>query len=314
MTDPRSFFPADRFGEVRDIVPIAVGLSGAASYAVTTSRGSFVLRIQGDDRATWRRAVAMQQLAAEHGVAPPLELIDEAQAASVSVKVEGVPLGAALAEPAVRPAALADLVQRVVALHATPASAVPDFVLDAPSLAEDIWRAQVRRPGFPAWAASFGQRLAAATAVLARDPRRVVSHGDLHPANVLWDGARTWLLDWERAGLAHPHADLATLTTFMNLPDAAAFALLAAQERVALDEVARQTFRAARQRVRIVYGAVFLRLAPDLTTAPIARREETPTLAECYERMRAGTLSSGNAEGQALIGAALLRQVEDGVR
>jgi aminoglycoside phosphotransferase (APT) family kinase protein len=312
MTDPRSFFPAALFGDVRELVRISVGLSGASSYAVTTSRGSFVLRVQGENRATWRRAVTMQRVAAEHGISPAVQLVDEAHAASVSVKVEGVPLGAALAQPAVRPAAIADLVQRVAALHAIPASAVPDFVVDAPSLAEDIWREQVRRPGFPAWAASFGERLSATTAVLARDPRRVVSHGDLHPANVLWDGARTWLLDWERAGLAHPYADLATLTMFMNLPAAAALALLATQERATLDDRAQQLFRAARERVRIVYDAVFLRLVPDLTAAPIAGREETPTLAQCYERMRAGSLSSSTAEGQALIGAALLQQVDLG--
>ncbi|MGA7124412.1 MAG: hypothetical protein WBY94_30200 [Polyangiaceae bacterium] len=61
-----------------------------------------------------------------------------------------------------------------------------------------------------------------------------------------------------------------------------------------------------------MYGAVFLRLVPDLTAAPIARREETSTLAQCYERVRAGTLSMSAAEGQALIGAALLQQVDLG--
>ena len=36
--------------------------------------------------------------------------------------------------------------------------------------------------------------------------------------------------DWERAGLSHPYADLATLENFLSLPDDAALALLAAQE------------------------------------------------------------------------------------
>ena len=146
--------------------------------------------------------------------------------------------------------------------------------------------------------------------MVASDPRKVFSHGDLHPANILWDGARVWLLDWERAGLLHPYSDLATLSNFMNLPEDGALALLEAQEGTAIGEEQQRMFRAARERSRIVYGAVFLSLVPDLTQFPLASREATPTLAQCYQRMAAGALSPSTAEGQALIGAGLLRQNE----
>lgn len=305
--DPRSFFPADRFGEVRDVLPISVGLSGAAVYSVATSRGEFVLRVHGGDRNTWANGVAMHRLAADHGIAPPLEFVDDARAATVSTKVSGMPLAAALAQPAVRPVALADLVKRLAALHAIPlaASTGPEFT---PAIAESFWRSQVTRPGFPGWAAPLGERLADACSVVASDPRKVFSHGDLHPANIAWDGARVWLLDWERAGLLHPYSDLATLSNFMNLPDDAALSLLEAQEGIPIGATEQQMVLAARERSRIVYGAVFLSLVPDLTLHPLASREGTPTLAQCYQRMAGGKLSPSTAEGQALIGAALFRQ------
>jgi aminoglycoside phosphotransferase (APT) family kinase protein len=307
--DPRSFFPAARFGDVRDVRPISVGLSGAAVYSVTTSTGEFVLRVQGEDRSAWANSVAMHRLAADHGIAPSLEFVDDARAATVSAKAPGMPFAAALAQPAVRPVALANLVKRLAALHAIPliASTGPKFT---PAFAESFWRSQVLRPGFPGWATSLGARLAEACSLVASDPRKVFSHGDLHPANILWDGARVWLLDWERAGLLHPYSDLATLSNFMNLPEDAALALLEAQEGTAIGEEEQRMFRAARERGRIIYGAVFLSLVPDLTQFPLASREATPTLTQCYQRMAAGTLSPSTAEGQAVIGAALLRQNE----
>ncbi len=307
--DPRTFFPAARFGDVRDVRPISVGLSGAAVYAVTTSRGDFVLRVHGENGSGWANSVAMHRLAADRGIAPSLEFVDDAGAATVSAKISGMPFAAALAQPSVRAVALADLVKRLAALHAIPltASTGPEFT---PAIAESLWRLQVTRPGFPGWAAPLGERLAQACSVVASDPRKVLSHGDLHPANIVWDGARVWLLDWERAGLLHPYSDLATLSNFVNLPDDAALALLAAQEGTAIGAEEQRMFRAARERSRIVYGAVFLSLVPDLTLFPIASQKGTPTLAECYRRMATGKLSPSTAEGQALIGAALFRQGE----
>jgi hypothetical protein len=65
---------------------------------------------------------------------------------------------------------------------------------------------------------------------------------------------------------------------------------------------------ALRDLSRIVYGSAFLRLVPDLTAIAFAGRDETPTLAECSLRLAAGALSPAVPSGQALLGAALLRQ------
>jgi hypothetical protein len=44
-----------------------------------------------------------------------------------------------------------------------------------------------------------------------RSSGRVICHGDLHRENLLWDGARCWLLDWEHGHLGDPLTDLADL-------------------------------------------------------------------------------------------------------
>ncbi|RZQ59732.1 aminoglycoside phosphotransferase family protein [Amycolatopsis suaedae] len=46
--------------------------------------------------------------------------------------------------------------------------------------------------------------LAAATA----DAPRVVTHGEPHPGNLLWNGDHAHLIDWDTAGLAPPERDL----------------------------------------------------------------------------------------------------------
>lgn len=303
----RDLFRAAHLGEVSDIATVTAGLSGAATYVVTTSTGAYVLKEHDRDQVAFRRATTTQRLAAAAEIAPPLVFVDAEHMASISAKIEGVPLAATLADPGVRPRALEDVVRRLRVLHALD---VPTDVAfpDVQSVVLEIWRSQTARPGFPSWALELGERLSETNAMLAADRRVTFGHGDLHPANILWDGARTWLVDWQRSGPTHPYGDLATLSNFLLLPEAAAVDLLAAQEKMPeLDERSRGMFRAARLRSRIVYGAAFLQLVPDLTTVPIGDREAVPTLADCYRQMAAGELRIGTPQGQAAIGAALLK-------
>jgi aminoglycoside phosphotransferase (APT) family kinase protein len=305
------FFPPARFGAVREIVPLTAGLSGAGVHSVATETGRFVLRTRRSGASDWEEQIGLERIAADHGIAPAVVHVDEAGSAAVSVWVEGIPFGAAMARPDLRPAALRDLMDRLARLHGIPTEGMAPR--DPIGLARSIWDEQARRPGFPSWATPLGERIAAAGEALARDPRRVFSHNDLHPINLIWDGSRVWIVDWERAGLAHPYSDLATFANFLNLADDDALGLLALQERGAIDPGQRSTFVALREFSSVVYGAVFLRLVPDLTGVRFSSSAETPTLADCYGRMRAGTLDVKSPSGQALVAAALLRQVSDRV-
>ena len=47
--------------------------------------------------------------------------------------------------------------------------------------------------------------------------RPVLCHNDLLPANLIDDGERLWLIDWEYAGAGHPLFDLAHASTTTNL-------------------------------------------------------------------------------------------------
>ena len=308
--DPRSFFPPARFGEVREVVTITEGLSGAAVYSVRTETGHFVLRIQDPSkRASWSRMILMQRLAAEHGIAPELLLVDDERLATVSVKISGAHLGLAASQPSSQRAVFASLCEMLAKLHALP---IPDKCAGEDSVAEAraIWSAQRDRPGFPGWVAEFDDRFRHACSVVDNDPKRVLGHNDLNPVNGIWDGNRVWLVDWERAGPAHPYVDVASLATFLMLPDDVALSLLSMQEGTTIVEGEREVFRVVRDYARLVYGAVFLRLVPDLTQVDIGTRERALPLGDCYLRIMSGALDPRSPAGQAMLGTALFRQCE----
>ena len=52
-----------------------------------------------------------------------------------------------------------------------------------------------------------------------RSSRRSVIHADVLPENVIDDGSRLWLVDWEYAGAGEPAVDLAIMTMNFDLSD-----------------------------------------------------------------------------------------------
>jgi aminoglycoside phosphotransferase (APT) family kinase protein len=246
-----------------------------------------------------------QRLAAEQRIAPAVILADEAAGAMISEKIEGVPFGMALAQADIRPRALRNLSETLSRLHTIPAPDLPPFDL---SLGQALWDEQSRRLGFPTWAAPLGAFIIAGNAALASDERRVLSHNDVNPMNLLWDGLQVWIVDWESAALAHPYLDLATFATFATFSDDEAIDLLAIQEGSAINSEQRTTFVSLRNLARVLYGAVLFSLIPDLAEIDFKSRDETPTLPECYVRFANGELDPRTSVGKALLGAAILRQ------
>jgi aminoglycoside phosphotransferase (APT) family kinase protein len=284
-----------------------MGLSGAGVYGVTSSRGEYILRVQSAraPKAFWAQQLLIWRRAAERGVAPAIVHVDEAHGAVISKRVSGGPLPAVLSDPSVRGNAIADVVRQLRATHEIDPADVGER--DGIEYARLMWEDQRGRPGFPAWAGDIGDTLDAIAAVVGRDSRRVVSHNDVTPSNVLWDGTRTWLVDWEVAGLNHPYYDLAAFVSFLDLGADAAHALLQMQEQSPLDDAARATFAALRRLVVLALGCVFLSLVPDLTERTADRRSDAPTLAACYAEMRTGALDLQMPTGRAAFGLAFLR-------
>ena len=309
--DVLKYFPTDRFGAVIDVTPLSPGLSGSGVYAVTTADGDYVLRVHShNEEGGWERQLAGQRLAAEAGVAPRLVLVDEAARATVSVKVKGSRFSATVMQPGSRAQALVSLVDQLTALHAAPTTGL--VALDPAQITCSLWDVAAARQGFPAWARPLGESLGTVAAALARDPRRVLSHNDVNPTNLLWDGSRVWFVDFEASGLNHPYFDLAAADVFLRFSDEEAFQLLERQVGAELTPAQRQVFESLRQLARILFGLIFLRPIPDLGVLPQEPLAATPTLRDCYRMIGEGTLDLQSPRGKGLVGLAILRRAVEG--
>jgi aminoglycoside phosphotransferase (APT) family kinase protein len=300
------FLPEDRVGVVERFEPITHGLSGAGVYAVTTSRGEYVLRVQGHRVETsFSQQLRILRRAVDSGVAPAVVHSDEEARALVSVRVPGVPVAIALADPEQREMVYASVVDCLRRVHALDSSEVSER--DPIAYAHTALEAGRDRAGFPAWG-RCAPALDAIAAVLEADPRRVVSHNDVNPVNVLWDGMRAWLVDWEVAGLGHPYYDLAALALFLRLSDDVALDLCARHDGAPLDERSRASFHALRTLVGLLGGLSLLTLVEDLGVRSAPTPADAPSLGECYKAMRRGELDAQSPQGQASLGLALLKE------
>lgn len=184
-------------------------------WRVETTQGRFVLRVDG---AAWRRPGVdrgreqrLARLAEAAGLAPRICVWRPEQGVLVSEFIDGELWSTADGASA---AALGRLGAQLARLHALP---VPQVARFAPlTLAEDYAAAARVYAGHAAGLLSQALRaLAQAWERLQDDARAaVIVHGDLNPANLLWQpvaGERLWLLDWEYAQRADPLLDVASV-------------------------------------------------------------------------------------------------------
>ena len=138
----------------------------------------------------------------------------------------------------------------------------------------------------------------------------VLSHNDVNPTNVVYDGENLLLLDWETAGPNDPLYDLAAISVFLRMDEGTCELLLAAHDG---EPVTRLPARFAydRRLVAVLCGTIFLQLARARGHTGATGEEtldSTPGLAEFYKRLMSGSLTTATAEGQWWFGLALVKE------
>jgi thiamine kinase-like enzyme len=168
----------------------------------------------GIDRASERLAT---EAASDLGIAPPVLLYLPEHACLVTTFVRGTPIPQHLLR---EPACLVPLARALRAFHERGPSLPTTF--DLPRIAREyLVLARDRGLELPA-AASDAARLAERIAAALTDPEHVPvpCHDDLLGANVLGDGKRIWLVDWEYAGMGDRYFDLGNLSINNGFVDA----------------------------------------------------------------------------------------------
>jgi aminoglycoside phosphotransferase (APT) family kinase protein len=135
----------------------------------------------------------------------------------------------------------------------------------------------------------------------------VLSHNDVNPSNLVDDGEQLLLLDWDTAGANEPFYDLATISVFLRMDDETCRTLLAAYDDT-LTTTLPARFTYDQRLTALLCGTTFLDLARG--SGHVSAGETlaaTPSLTELYQRMRSGSISVANADGQWWFGLALVK-------
>jgi aminoglycoside phosphotransferase (APT) family kinase protein len=285
------------------------GVSGAAIWRFEAAGRDYVLRLEAERVASEHRArgFAAMTAAAEVGAAPAVRYADPASGVAVMDFVAGRPLAE---HPGGPPGLARDLGALTARLReAQPYPRWGDFPDVIAGLLAIVAASSLFAPGE---LAGLTEGMAWICAELPWDAARAKpSHNDPNPRNILFDGARLWLIDWELAFANDPLADLAIVTLETCAAPELQDALLAAALGRAADEALRARLAVMRLLARLFYGAVSLEVFAHAPAPASALLDDAPTPAAFLSAARSGQLT-GEAIARA-FGAMSLRAFRDGL-
>lgn len=124
----------------------------------------------------------------------------------------------------------------------------------------------------------------------------VSSHNDLNPGNILFDGDRLWLVDWELAFRNDPLIDVANLTNYLAPTRELEDVLLRSWQGRDPDRRLRARLLLARQFVRLGYACLTLTVAAGAAPEAPDGDLSAPSLAEFHSAMAQGRLQMSAPE------------------
>jgi aminoglycoside phosphotransferase (APT) family kinase protein len=302
--------PAELRQPTTTITKLAAGLSDAGVYRVDADQGAFVLKVSTDAEplADWQRKLGVQRLAADDGLAPAVVHADADRRAVLSAFVLDRSFMAQYGNPQTCSAAVEQLGRTVRRIH------VLSLPLSSPFLDPRDFLATLRSSIGAGFALPTFVRDAIDRGLSEPPPVRerplVLSHNDLNPSNLVYDGANLLILDWDVAGANDPFYDLAVLSIFLRMDRVLCLALLSAYDGETVTEVP-PGFGYNRRLGAVLAGSMLMHLAqqrghPGATGAETF--ESTLSLADFYQQLRAGAVSVATADGQWQFGMALVKE------
>ena len=237
------------------VTAMAGGATTASVYRVEVGERRYLLRIEGEPSPLRNpHQYVSMRIATEAGIAPEIRYLDEAARIVVIDFIEQQPLKSFPGGPRALAQALGELFSRV---QATPV--FPYYVNYGDFVARLF--AHVRRTGL------FGagvldahvERLERLRETYDAGATRLVSsHNDPTPNNILFDGERLWLIDWESACRNDPLFDTAIVLDQFGRSQELEDVLLKAWFGRAPDEALQARLAPVRALTHLFYAGVML--------------------------------------------------------
>ena len=290
-------------GTSTTVRPLTGGVSGAFVFLIEASGRRYVLRIEGPEGPLRNpHQYFSMRTAAEAGIAPRLHYLDTNDRVVISDFIEDRPLETYPGGPRRLAQSIGMMLKELQNLPL-----FPRFV-DYPDLVNRLWT-HVCKTGLFADGLldAASQRLLEIRGAYAlRSEKYVSSHNDFLPRNVLFDGKRLWLIDWENSFRNDPLVDLGTaLDNFAPSLELEEVLLLAWLGH-APDHLLRNRLALVRSLTRLFYTGVLFSAS---ALSPRARPD--PSLAaltseEFEQEVRDGRLLPGTAETTHVLGKMFL--------
>lgn len=297
----REAFGVSAFDHIRRITK---GHNFAHIFRIIVQGRAYLLRIMMRNTMLGpEREFTCMRSAAEAGLAPHVWYTSVEDQISISDFVEELPFPAA--------EALVRMPTVLRALHALPPfpEGVPHFdttclflLHKGPALDGFIQKFQAANLLSPSETEELFAWHAQLAAVYPRhEPDLVSSHNDLfRPDNILFDGGRVWLVDWEAAFRNDRYADLAVVANLVVATDAEKEMYLQEYFGRPPDEYERARFFLMQQLVHMFYAMVYLWLGS--SGKPVDWSEKAPDFQTFQRRLWSGEVNLADTETKVIYG------------
>jgi Ser/Thr protein kinase RdoA (MazF antagonist) len=290
--------------------PVTGGASGALAYRVDVAGKPYLLRLE-TRRGPLRNPVqnTCMQIAAQAGIAPPLRLVDDAAGIAIMDFLPQRPLSEYPGGADNLARAAGSLLARLQAIQL-----FPQFL--------DYFSILNRMLGFLRSSNMFASGLLdphmetfeRIQAVYPRDAAASVSsHNDPNPRNIIFDGSRLWLIDWETAYRNDPLVDVAIMLDQLAATPGRAVGLLHAWLGREPDAALRARLVLMRPLTRLYYAGLAL---SGFAAAPRDRPDadlSAPSPAEFFALLERGQLARAAPETLYILGKMQLAGFLSGV-
>ena len=294
---------------VESIMPLAGGLSSALVYKIVVNGKPYVLRIimQINPLSEPVRQYTCMKLAAQAGIAPHVYYASTEDALSITEYIETVPFAGNVSS---HDALLIELAKTIKRVHSTPLfPKLVNYLDGIDGFIRDFKASKILPESATAELFSLYSQIQ--QAYPRYDTDVVSSHNDLNGNNILFDGQKIWIIDWEAAFENDRYVDLANVGNFYISDQAQEEIYLRAYFGDSLDEYKRARFFLMQQVCHMFYAMIMLKFAAALKPAGGAHNEsmDVPRIKDFRAQLSADRASLASYEGQLLFGKVLLNEM-----
>lgn len=278
---------------IDDIQKMTRGLSPDLVFRIVVSGTPYLLRVMTrmNEQMDPVRIFASMMAASDAGITPRVHYANAEDGISITDFVEAAPLPISQA--------LRLLPEVLRTLHALPPFPKEFNYVTAHNFF--VWRfrdASLLAQGEIDEAFSCYEQIAEIYPRIDRD--MVSSHMDLKPDNVLYDGERVWLVDWQAGFVNDRYFDLAVAANFVACNEADELIYLERYFGQAADEYQRFRFFLMQQFLHLFSACVFLMIGS--SGKPIESKDDLPSFEEFHRRIRTGEVNLGDKNDQIVCG------------